>query len=114
MKSKWISIPILGSLALGYGYGLPEFAMERSHGQEKQVARAQDEPQGFVAQLMEYLRQFTEKKEAPPRIATHPRAPAPVDPVQPVAPPPPPAEPAGKLAEPPRAPGQGFTVMAVR
>lgn len=35
MKSKWISIPILGALALGYGYGLPEFAMERSHGREK-------------------------------------------------------------------------------
>ncbi|MFM8750426.1 hypothetical protein [Rhabdaerophilum sp.] len=113
MKSKWISIPILGALALGYGYGLPEFAMERSHGREKKVARAQEEPQGFVAQLMEYLRQFTEKKEPPPRIATQPRAPAPA-PVQPVAPPPPPADPVNKLAEPPRAPGQGFTVMAVR
>jgi len=120
MKSRWIGIPVLGLLAFSYGYGLPEFSLERSpgrdrnHGREKQVARIQEAPQGFVAQVMEYLRQFTDKKEPPPRIATHPRAPAPVDPVQPVAPPPPPAEPAGKLAEPPRAPGQGFTVMAVR
>jgi hypothetical protein len=114
MKSRWISIPILGALALGYGYGLPEIAMERSHGREKQVARDQEKPQGFVAQLMEYLRQFTEKKEPPPRIATQPRAPAPVEPIAPVAPPPPPAEPVSKLAEPPRAPGQGFTVMSVR
>jgi hypothetical protein len=60
---------------------------------------------------MEYLRQFIEKKEPPPRIATQPRAPAPVAPVAPAAPP---AEPVSKLAEPPRAPGQGFTVMSVR
>jgi len=116
MKSRWIGIPVLGLLAFSYGYGLPEFSLEqspgrdRSHGREKQVARIQEAPQGFVAQVMEYLRQFTDKNEPPPRIATQPRAPAPVAPAEPAAPP---AEPVSTLAEPPRAPGQGFTVMSV-
>ncbi|MCA3622985.1 MAG: hypothetical protein IOC52_02280 [Methylobacterium sp.] len=120
MKGKWLSIYILGFLAFSYGYGLPEFFMERgpgkdrNHGREKQVARIQEEPHGFVAQVMEYLRQFIEKKEPPPRIATQPRAPAPVAPVAAAEPAAPPAEPVSKLAEPPRAPGQGFTVMSVR